>query len=100
MTAWCACHIHSSWSYDGRWSLKEIAAEFARRGFRVVMITEHDRGFTEERRLMHREACAEARASAMLIIPGIEYSDAANNVHVLVWGSVPFLGEGVPTAEL
>jgi hypothetical protein len=100
MTVWSACHIHSSWSYDGRWSLKEIAAEFARRGFRVVMITEHDRGFTEERRLMHREACAEASTSAMLIIPGIEYSDAANNVHVLVWGSVPFLGEGVPTAEL
>jgi hypothetical protein len=30
----------------------------------------------------------------------MEYSDARNIVHILVWGPVPFLGEGVPTAEL
>jgi hypothetical protein len=95
-----ACHVHSDWSYDGKWSLPSLAAAFAERGYRVVMMTEHDRGFTEARRLEHRAACAQASSDAMLLLPGIEYSDAANTVHVLVWGPVPFLGEGVPTAAL
>jgi hypothetical protein len=95
-----ACHIHSDWSYDGKWPLEAFAPEFRRRGYRVLMITEHDRGFTEARRLEHRAACAAASAEDLLLVPGIEYSDAANQVHVLVWGSVPFVGEGVPTTDL
>jgi hypothetical protein len=95
-----ACHVHSDWSYDGKWSLPDLATAFARRGYRVVMMTEHDLGFTEARRLENREACAKASSDEVLLVPGIEYSDARNTVHVLVWGPVPFLGEGVPTAEL
>ena len=95
-----ACHVHSDWSYDGNWSLTNLAAAFAERGYRVVMMTEHDCGFTEARRLAHRAACAQASSDAVLLLPGIEYSDAVNTVHVLVWGPVPFLGERVPTASL
>ena len=100
MVVLAACHIHSDWSYDGKWSLSELASEFGRRGFRVVMMTEHDRGFTEDRRRAHREECARASSDTVLLLPGIEYSDAANTVHVLVWGDVPFLGEALPTLEL
>lgn len=64
------------------------------------MTTEHDRGFTEARRQEHRAACAAASTKDILVLPGIEYSDAANRVHVLVWGPVPFVGEEVPTMEL
>jgi hypothetical protein len=95
-----ACHIHSDWSYDGKWSLRDLSEEFGRRGYRVLMMTEHDRGFTEARRIEHREACAQASTPEVLVVPGIEYSDASNIVHILVWGPVPFLGEGRPTAEL
>lgn len=95
-----ACHVHSDWSYDGTWSLRGIAEEFGRRGFRAVMITEHDRGFTESRRQDHRQACVTASTSQVFLLPGIEYSDARNFVHILVWGPVPFLGEGIPTGEL
>jgi hypothetical protein len=95
-----ACHIHSEWSYDARWPLERLAREFRERGYRVLMVTEHDRGFNESRRLQHRRACAEATSEQMLVVPGIEYSDADNVVHVLVWGPVPFLGEGLPTLEL
>src|SRR5919108_3575647 len=95
-----ACHIHSSWSYAGRWSLEAIAEELEGRGFGLVMMTEHDRGFTEARRQSHREACAKFSRPNCLLVPGIEYSDASNTVHILVWGPVPFLGEGVPTPEL
>lgn len=92
-----ACHIHSTWSYDGAWPLETIAAKFSRRGYRILMMTEHDRGFTDSRFLDYREACARASSDDMLVLPGIEYSDAGNTVHVLVWGQVPFLGEGLST---
>ena len=95
-----ACHIHSEWSYDGKWSLPKLAAEFGRRGYRVLLMTEHDRGFTQARLLEYREACAQASSETVLIVPGIEYSDADNVVHILVWGSIPFLGEALPTVEL
>lgn len=95
-----ACHVHSEWSYDGKWSLPALADEFGRRRYRVLMMTEHDRGFNEARRIEYRNACAEASSADLLVLPGIEYSDSTNTVHILVWGPVPFLGEGLPTNEL
>lgn len=94
------CHLHSSWSYDGSWPLEALSASFAARGYRVLLMTEHDRGFTEARLLRYREACSAASSDKLLVVPGIEYSDAENRVHVLVWGDVPFLGEGLPTYQM
>src|ERR1700676_673824 len=94
------CHVHAEWSYNGSWSLQDLGQEFHRRGFRIVMMTEHDRGFTPTRFAEYRKACAQASSERILVVPGIEYSDAANRVHVLVWGPVPFLGEGMPTGEI
>src|SRR5687767_8564519 len=95
-----ACHIHSDWSYDGKRSLPWLADEFGGRGYRILMITEHDRGFTQARLDGHRKACREASSERILLVPGIEYSDPTNQVHVLVWGKIPFLGEGIGTAEM
>jgi len=94
------CHVHSNWSYDGSWSLEALAGKFSRVGSRVLMMTEHDRGFSAARLSEYREACAQVSSDKLLVIPGIEYSDSANRVHVLVWGPVPFLGEGLPTTEM
>jgi hypothetical protein len=90
-----ACHVHSQWSYDGKWRLEQLAAGFAKRGYRVVLVTEHDRGFDEAKRREHRAACQQASSEEVLLVPGIEYSDPANVVHLLVWGDVPFIGSGV-----
>ncbi len=92
-------HIHSTWSYDGKWPLEALARRFSSRGYRVVMMTEHDRGFTASRHSAFREACAQVSNAKTLVVPGIEYSDSANRVHVLVWGT-PFLGENLPTGEM
>jgi len=100
MEVLAACHVHSKWSYDGSWSLEELSAEFGRRGHRVLMMTEHDRGFSVERLNQYREACAKASTDEIFVMPGIEYSDRSNRVHVLVWGPVPFLGEGLPTGQM
>lgn len=99
MEVLAACHLHSEWSYDAKWSLEALSEKFSQRGDRILLMTEHDRGFTTERFSEYREACAKVSSRKMLVVPGMEYSDAANRVHVLVWG-VPFLGEGLPTSEM
>ncbi len=95
-----AGHVHSSSSYDGSWTLAELAAGFARRGYDAILMAEHDRGFDESRWRAYREACARASTAKIVIVPGIEYSDPANTVHIPVWGDLPFLGAGLPTAQL
>ena len=87
--------MHSDWSYDGKWSLDRLARTFSGRGYRAVLITEHDQGFDEERRLKHRDACRKASSDKILLVPGIEYSDPTNVIHLLVWGNIPFLGSKV-----
>jgi hypothetical protein len=95
-----AFHVHSEWSYDAELPLREIAALFAREGCDAVFMCEHDRGFSSERLGEYIEACHEASKGGPLLVPGIEYADPEDRVHVPVWGPVPFLGEGVPTTEL
>jgi predicted Rdx family selenoprotein len=96
-----APHVHSEWSYDASWTLERIAAEFGRRGYGAVLMAEHDRGFDAARWDAYRQACADASAeSSILLVPGIEYGDASDDVHVAVWGSDRFLGAGVATGDL
>ena len=95
-----AAHVHSDWSYDGSWSLTKIATTFARLGYDGVLLAEHDRGFDADKWLAYRAACRRASTSRLLLVPGLEYSDPTNSVHVPVWGGAPFLGEGIDTGEL
>jgi hypothetical protein len=95
-----ACHVHSSWSYDGSWDIDALVETFGQRGHRVLMMTEHDRGFSQSRYEEYRAVCARATTSDVFVLPGLEYSDPDNRVHVLVWGPVPFLGENLPTEVL
>jgi predicted metal-dependent phosphoesterase TrpH len=95
-----APHVHSTWSYDGRWALEQLARAFARRGYGAVLLAEHDRTFDAGRWAAYREACAAASTHGALLVPGIEYSDAHNRVHVPVWGAEEFLGRARPTTEL
>jgi hypothetical protein len=100
MEVLAVCHVHSEWSFDAKWPLPDLAAKFRERGARVLMMTEHDRGFSAARWEEYRAACAQTSNADLLVVPGMEYSDAENRIHVLVWGPVPFLGEGLPTSEM
>ncbi|MDA0166937.1 hypothetical protein OM076_42145 [Solirubrobacter ginsenosidimutans] len=95
-----AAHVHSAWSYDGKWTLEQLARAFSKRGYDAVLMAEHDRTFDAARWLDYRDACAAASQSGALLVPGIEYSDAENRVHVPVWGADRFLGANRPTIEL
>lgn len=94
-----ALHVHSTWSYDGTCSLTEVAALFRRFGYGCVLMSEHSRTFDEARWLEYRSACASA-SDQILLIPGIEYEDAANDVHVLVWGAESFFGAAPETLDM
>jgi hypothetical protein len=93
-------HVHSDWSYDASWPLARLAQAFTKRGYRAILMAEHDRGFDEAKWRAYREACAAASTDEILFVPGIEYSDPENIVHVPVWGQVPFLGENLKTASM
>jgi len=67
---------------------------------RRLVTSEHDESFNNDRLQSYREACIENSSDDFLIVPGIEYSDPQNIVHVLVWGNIPFLGAGKETVEL
>jgi hypothetical protein len=97
MSVLAACHAHSVWSYDGSWTIPDLAKEFKRRGYRVLMLTEHDRNFSSEKLARFRDECRANTTRDLLIVPGIEYSDITNTLHILTWGDVPFLGENQPT---
>lgn len=93
-------HVHSEWSYDAEWSLPQLAASFRRRGYGVVLMAEHDRGFDRSRWQEYVVACREASTPDLLLVPGIEYADEDNAVHLPVWGDVEFLGSGLGSLSL
>lgn len=92
-----APHVHSDWSYDGRWSLERIATAFARRGYGAVLLCEHCRTFDRDRWRRHVDACRIASDGGATLVPGIEYADPDNVVHLPVWGLDDFVGAEVPT---
>lgn len=92
-------HAHSTWSYDGHWSLSAIARIFGAMGVRAVMMSEHDTGFDPCRFTAYRAACAAASTARCTLIPGIEYSNPDNDIHILTWGLVQFLAEHRPVIE-
>jgi hypothetical protein len=95
-----AAHVHSEWSYDASWTLPRLAAAFGRRGFDALLMSEHDDGFDPQRWHQYEGACAAASTPATLLVPGIEYADSDNAVHIPVWGDVPFLGSDIGTGAL
>ena len=95
-----AMHIHSEWSYDADWPLDRLAEAFRRRRYDIVLLCEHDQGFDPDRWAAYQQACAQASGDDLLLVPGIEYSDPENVVHVPVWGPLDFQGEALSTVQL
>ncbi len=100
MRALAAPHVHSVWSDDASWSLADIADAFGKRGYRVVLLSEHSRAFAEADLGAYVQACAQASTPEVLLVPGIEYNDPENLVHITVWGDVPFFGHTPQISDL
>jgi hypothetical protein len=100
LTVRAAAHVHSEWSDDASWPLARIAAAFGRRHCSVVLMSEHSRGFSVAKWEEYIEACAAASNERVTLVPGIEYGDGDDVVHVPVWGRVPFFGETLPIGDM
>lgn len=46
------------------------------------------------------DACSTASNGRITLVPGIEYGDEEDVVHIPVWGRVPFFGEAPPIGNL
>jgi hypothetical protein len=95
-----AAHVHSEWSDDASWPLSRIAATFSRCRYTVVLMSEHSRGFTPAKWQEYIEACSAASTNRVTLVPGIEYGDEHDAVHIPVWGWVPFFGEAPQIGKL
>ena len=61
---------------------------------------EHSRGFTSAKWDEYLQACSAASTPKIILVPGIEYGDDDDIVHIPVWGSVPFFGEAPQISDL
>ena len=95
-----AAHVHSEWSHDASWTLPDIAAAFTKRRYDVVLLSEHSGHFAASDWDAYFAACAAASTDKILLVPGIEYNDDDNVVHVPVWGDLPFFGQQPDIATL
>lgn len=78
-------HVHSTYSYDGRHSISEIAAFARERGFAFVGMSEHSDTLDSEKVIRLREECQEHSTLECLIIPGIEFT-CVDNLHLIGLG--------------
>ena len=92
-------HNHSVWS-DGQMSLQTVAKWGLRFGADAVVMSEHDYHFTQTKWDDYKEACREASTNKCKIIPGIEYSSPADQIHIPTVGVDRFYGARRDIVEL
>jgi hypothetical protein len=63
-------------------------------------MSEHSRGFTPAKWDEYIHACAQASNDSITLVPGLEYADDDDVIHIPVWGKVPFFGEAPPIGHL
>ncbi len=78
-------HVHSTFSYDGKHSLEEIAAMARKRGYDFVGITEHSDTLDDDKMTAMVEECKRVSSPKCLIIPGVEFT-CENNLHLVSVG--------------
>jgi hypothetical protein len=82
-----ALHLHSTFSYDGKLPLEDIAALYRERGFQFVAFTEHSQDMNVAKVGAFCRMARELSSEQFLMIPGIEYS-CAGMVHIAGIGCV------------
>jgi hypothetical protein len=80
-------HVHSTFSYDGRHALAELARHAKARGLDFVLMSEHTRTLTGAAMAAFVAECdALSETAGVLMVPGIECEATPDHVHVLGYG--------------
>ena len=82
----CLLHVHSSFSYDSRTDLADIAATARAHGFRCVLMSEHNNRLDSQQVAAFVKRCEELSDDRLLIVPGLELAFDQNRVHLLAYG--------------
>ena len=86
MTVDCLLHVHSSFSYDSKTDLADIARVAREQGIACVLMSEHNNQMTPESMARFVERCDELSDGSLLIVPGLELAYASNRIHLLAFG--------------
>ncbi len=78
-------HMHSTISYDGEYSIEQLAALMRERGVHVCCLGEHSRFLTAAACARLVRECAAHSDADLLLVPGVEY-DAEGGSHILGLG--------------
>jgi hypothetical protein len=68
-------HVHSTYSFDGRLTLDELAAFFKARGIHFVLMSEHVESLDPEKVCSFVSDCKRCSDASLLLVPGIEIDD-------------------------
>ena len=103
MTVDCLLHVHSSFSYDSKTDLADIARIAREQGIGCVLMSEHNNFMTpaDVERFVAR--CDELSDASLLIIPGLELAYDSNRIHLLAFGVREYISstaEGCTFASL
>ena len=77
-------HIHSSYSFDSKCSLKELATLCGKKGYRFMLLSEHAEGYTQEKMQELVQECKDLSSEDLYIFPGLEYN--CEGMHILALG--------------
>lgn len=96
MTVDCLLHVHSSFSYDSKTDLADIASVARAQGIGCVLMSEHNNFMKPadvERFVTH---CDELSDDSLLIIPGLELAYDSNRIHLLAFGVRKYISSTEP----
>ena len=96
MTVDCLVHVHSSFSYDSKTDLADIARVARAHGIRCVLMSEHNNFMTAADMERFVKRCDELSDDALLIVPGLELAFDANRIHLLAFGVRKYIGSVGP----
>lgn len=87
----CLLHVHSSFSYDSKTDLPDIARVARREGIGCVLMSEHNNFMTPSSFAALVRRCEELSDDGLLVIPGLELAFDSNRIHLLAYGVRDFL---------
>jgi hypothetical protein len=90
-------HLHTTYSYDGTASLREMVKAVRKRGFNFLLLTEHSNKFGAEKMARLTADCQRLSKEDFVIIPGLEV-DCDFGRHLLAIGINQYIGMGDPDA--
>jgi len=96
VTVDCLLHVHSSFSYDSKTDLTDIARIARCHGIRCVLVTEHNNQMSVSLMEPFVARCAALSDEQLLIIPGLELAFDSNRVHLLAYGVREYIHSTAP----